>query len=124
MAKVTAVTKVTVVPDTGLRNELKQTMFHIENTRTLSVFYPNLLFLPCRHMLLRWWVVSRVVTGQLLYHWALCTRCAETPPSTPHGLRREGQKVLVVYAQYEAGNAFKSLLHLWMQIKPETACVT
>ena len=73
MAKVTAIT--TVFLDTGMPqtpthsknsdNELKQTMLHTENARMLSVFYPNLLFLACGRMLLRWWVVSRVVMGKL-----------------------------------------------------------
>ena len=29
-------------------------------------------------MLPRWWVVFRVVTGKLIYYWALCPRFAET----------------------------------------------
>ena len=49
----------------NLDNERKQIMFHIENARLLSVFYLNLLFLPCGHMLPGWWVVFRVVTQQL-----------------------------------------------------------
>ena len=31
-------------------------------------------------LILIWWVVFRVVTGTLIYDWALCAHCAETPP--------------------------------------------
>ena len=76
MAKVTEVP--TGFPDKGLpqiptqsnnsAHELKQTMFHTQNARMLSVFYLNLLFylnLPCGRMLPLWWLVFRVVTGKL-----------------------------------------------------------
>jgi len=63
VAKVTAVT--TVFPYTGLPrflltpknadDESKQTTFHTENARMLSVFCPNLLFLPGGRMLPRRW---------------------------------------------------------------------
>ena len=39
-------------------------MFHTDTARMLSVFYLNLLFLPCGHMLPWWWVVFRVVMGK------------------------------------------------------------
>ena len=55
-------------------------MFQTENTRLLSVVLLNLLFLLCGRMLPRWWGVVRAATGTLTYHWALCPRCAETPP--------------------------------------------
>ena len=40
-------------------------MFHTKNARMLPVFYPNLLILPCGHVLPCWWVVFRVLTGKL-----------------------------------------------------------
>ena len=58
-------------------------MFHTENARMLSVFYPNLLISPCGPVLPRWWVGFRVVTGPLACNWGLCGRCAQTPPQTP-----------------------------------------
>ena len=90
MAKVTTVTAVfpdTVLPQIPIQsktsdNGLKQTMFHTENARILSVFYVNLLFLSCGCTLPRWLVVFRVVMGKLIYYGALrllCARCAETP---------------------------------------------
>ena len=66
--------------------EEEQTIFTTKNTRLLSVLLLNLLFLLllllCGRMLPRWWGVFRVATGKPTYHWALCPRCAETPPNT------------------------------------------
>ena len=60
-------------------DELKQTMFHTESARLLSVFYLNLLFLPSGCMLPWWWVLFRAVTGKLAYCCALLPHCAEPP---------------------------------------------
>ena len=49
-------------------NAFKQTVFHTENARMLSVFYLNLLCLPCECMLPWWYVVFRVVTGKLAFY--------------------------------------------------------
>ena len=38
----------------------------------------NLLLLPRGRSLPGGWVVFRVATGKLTYHWALCPRCADT----------------------------------------------
>ena len=46
-------------------NESKQTVFHSENARMLSVLYLNLLFVPRGRMLPRWWVGFGVATGKL-----------------------------------------------------------
>ena len=54
------------------RYESKQTMFHTETARALSVFYLNLLFLPCGRMLPWWCVVFRVLTGKRTDYWVLC----------------------------------------------------
>ena len=62
-------------PKTRIMNQNKRCF-----TPKLPDCCPNLLVLPCGRMLPRWWVVGRVVTGTLMYSWALCPRCPETPP--------------------------------------------
>ena len=49
------------------------------NARVLSVVYLNLLFLSCGRMPPRWMAFT-VVAGKLTWDFALCARCAETPP--------------------------------------------
>ena len=72
-------------------------MFHTENARMLSVFYLNLLFLPCGRMLPQWWVVFRVVRGQLIYCWALYVHCAETLPSEKISARDRTHRVVKMH---------------------------
>ena len=59
-------------------------MFHAEHARIMSVVVPNLLSLPRRHMLPRWWGVFRVVTGTLTDYWALCKNASLDAVVTVH----------------------------------------
>ena len=82
MAEVSAVT--TVFPDTGLLRFLLTPKNQIMNSSKL--YFPlkvpdcclkkNMLFSPCLRTLPQWWVMFRVVTGELIY-------CARAVPKRP-----------------------------------------
>ena len=58
-------------------------------SRLLSVFYLHLVFLPCGRMLSQRWVVFRVVTGKLMYYWALCASKLIDQQDPPQNEQRE-----------------------------------
>ena len=68
-------------------------MFHTENARLL---FKSAVF-ACGHMLPRRCVVFRVVTGRLIYYWALCRLRERHRTTTEHNTRvhmpwdRDGQ---------------------------------
>ena len=89
MAKVTAVA--TVIPYTGLLRFFfsPKTQIMSQTDLCFALKMPdcclNPVFFACGHMLPRWWVVFRVVTGKQIYCWALCRAVQRRPQWIPVG---------------------------------------